>query len=156
MSKMLSGFLASDSQEDGNTDVNAMQIVGPAQKENVSVSSTTSTLHSQQIKLQLQSWCSTTNLPWQTTVKQLSRPHHLRSRSCSAIHRQPSTSTTALMCRSSTIMDRVASRPSWTETLFLVVEYFSCQISKRGFHCQWHMFENGLFPCARTNKRSYA
>ena len=50
MSNMLSGFLASDGQEDGNTDVNAMQIVGPAQKENVSVSSATSTLHSQQIQ----------------------------------------------------------------------------------------------------------
>ena len=50
MSNMLSGFLASDGQEDGNTDVNAMQIVGPAQKENVSVSSATSTLHSKQIQ----------------------------------------------------------------------------------------------------------
>ena len=50
MSNMLSGFLASDGQEDGNTDVNAMQIVGPAQKETVSVSSATSTLHSQQIQ----------------------------------------------------------------------------------------------------------
>ena len=45
-----SSFLASDGQEDGNTDVNAMQIVGPAQKENVSVSSAFSTLHSQQMQ----------------------------------------------------------------------------------------------------------
>ena len=102
MSNMLNGFLASDGQEDGNTDVNAMQIVGPAQKENVSVSSATSTLHSQQIQA-----------PASVLVRhnQLSRPHHLRSRSHSAIHRQPSTSTTTLMCRSTTIMDRVASRP---------------------------------------------
>ena len=50
MSNMLSCFLASDGQENGNTDVNAMQIVGPAQKENVSVSSATSTLHSQQMQ----------------------------------------------------------------------------------------------------------